>query len=382
MIIAVDEEIPFWEEAFTPFGEVRPFTGRGLKTHDLRDVDALIVRSITPVNASLLDGTSVRFVGGASAGFDNIDRDFLRDRGIAFHCAAGCNADSVSEYIITALHIIASRRNWTLKEKSIAVIGVGNVGSRVVKKAGALGMRVYLCDPPLRDLTGDSRYRPLDDVLQADILTFHVPLTSGGAYPTWHMLDRKILERLSPEQVVINSSRGPVFDSRELKTALEARKISGAVLDVWEGEPVIDYSLLEMVDIGTPHIAGTALDGKIRATEMIREELGRFCGIRLPGFADSKYPPATRISPGQGTTGQDAVASVLLQVFDLLSKDAALRALHSIPVEQAAAGFDKLRANHPLRLEFRHFIVGLAEIHKDLANTFLALGFKIGNGRG
>ena len=382
MIIAVDEEIPFWKEAFAPFGEVRPFTGRSLKQHDVRDAEVLIVRSITPVDASLLDGTSVRFVGGASAGFDNIDRKYLRDRGIRFHYAAGCNADSVSEYIITALHIIASRRNWTLKDKSIAVIGVGNVGSRVAKKAGALGMRVHLCDPPLRDLTGDSRYKSLDDVLQADILTFHVPLTSGGAYPTWHMLDREFLERLTPEQVIINSSRGPVFDNRELKAALETRKVSGAVLDVWEGEPVIDYSLLELVDIGTPHIAGTALDGKIRATDMIRDELGRFCGIRPPGFAESKYPPSTHIGPSQGTTGQDAVASVLLQLCDLSGEDAALRALQSMSAEGAAAGFDKLRTNHPLRLEFRHFVVDLAEIQRDLAGAFAALGFEIGNGRG
>ena len=187
MIIAVDKEIPYGKEAFSQLGQVRFFTGRDLKSRDLSDVDALIVRTITPVNAPLLDGAPVRFLGAASAGIDHVDQAYLRSRGIHFHYAAGCNADSVSEYIVTVLHILASKRNWDLQQKSIAVIGVGNVGSRVARKARALGMQVYQCDPPLRELTGDPRYQNLKDVIGADILTFHVPLVADGPYPTRHM---------------------------------------------------------------------------------------------------------------------------------------------------------------------------------------------------
>ncbi len=376
MIIAVDEQIPYWEQAFTQLGQVRLFSGRELRPEHIRDVDVLVVRAITPVNADLLDGSTVRFVAGASAGVDQIDQACLRARGIHFGYAAGCNAESVSEYVVTALHIIASRRHWDLKRKSLAVIGVGNVGSRVAKKAVALGMNVLLCDPPLRDLTGDNRYRPMEDVLGADILSFHVPLSSAGPYPTWHMLDRKTLARLSPGQFLINTSRGAIFDSHAVKAALQEKSISGAVLDVWEGEPEIDYSLLELTDIGTPHIAGVALDGKIRATEMVREELSKFFGIQSSPLPDTVYPGEKILYPKQGSSGQEAVTSVLQQGFEIMKKDEKLRALGSLAASQARAAFDQLRNEHPLRLEFSHFIVELGSTHSQLGETLRALGFK------
>jgi erythronate-4-phosphate dehydrogenase len=376
MIIALDGEIPYGKEAFSQLGQVRLFSGRDLKPDALRDADAWIVRTITPVNASFLNGAAVRFAGAASAGVDHVDQPYLKARGIHFSYAAGCNANSVSEYIVAVLHIIAARRGWNLRQKSLAIIGVGNVGSRVETKAKALGMEVCLCDPPLQDLTGDARYRTLDEVLGADILTFHVPLASDGLYPTWRLVDRKMLDRLSPTQVLINTSRGAVFDGRELKNALRQKRISGAILDVWEEEPVVDYSLLELVDVGTPHIAGGALDGKIRATEMIREELGKFLGIQSIGLEDSIYPEAKVLRPETGTGGQEAVHSVLLQAFDILAKDAKLREFGAAAAEQAAAGFERLRTERPLRLEFRHFTIELNPAQQGLAEMFQALGFQ------
>lgn len=378
MIIAVDQDIPYWREAFSQLGEVRPFPGRELKSDVLHNADALVVRTITSVKAPLLDGTGVRFVAAASAGMDHVDVDYLKDRRIQFAYAAGCNADSVSEYIMTALHVVACRRNWKLKDKSLAVIGVGNVGSRVAKKARALGMNVRLCDPPLRDVTGDAQYEPLDKVLRADILSFHVPLSTDGPYPTWHMVNQEFLDRLAPEQFLINTSRGPVFDGPELKSALLKGRIAGAVLDVWEEEPVIDYSLLELLDIGTPHIAGVALDGKIRGVEMVREELSRFSGIPSIGLSEeSIYPETKSISPESGANGQEALRSVLTQGFGLLKKDADLRTLASLPGAQAQSGFDKLRNQLPLRLEFRHFRVDLDKNQTGLAGTLQAMGFGV-----
>jgi erythronate-4-phosphate dehydrogenase len=377
MIIAVDGDLPYWKESLSQLGSIRPFQGRSLKPADLLDVDALVVRTITPVNSSLLDGTPIQIVAAASAGIDHVDRSFLKSRGIHFEYAAGSNANSVSEYILTALHVVASRRGWNLQKKSLAVIGAGNVGSRVAQKAQALGMTTLLCDPPLRDLTGDPRYQPLDDVLDADILTFHVPLTSGGLYPTWHMLNRNMLDRLSPAQFLINSSRGEVFESLALKEALQDKRISGAVLDVWEKEPQVDYPLLELLDIGTPHIAGTSLDAKIRATDMVRKELSRFFGIPTTPLPDSVYPVARVLHPDPITRGQKAVASVLMQAFEILKKDERLRALGSLSAEQAATGFDQLRVEKPLRLEFRHFTVELSAIQADLEPFFRALGFEV-----
>jgi erythronate-4-phosphate dehydrogenase len=377
MIIAVDEDLPYWEASLSQLGSIRPFQGRSLKPADLVGVDALVVRTITPVNSSLLDGTSVQVVAAASAGIDHVDRPFLKSRGIHFAYAAGSNANSVSEYILTALHVAASRKGWDLKRKSLAIIGVGHVGSRVARKAQALGMNVLLCDPPLYDLTGDRCYQPMHDILGADILTFHVPLTTSRPYPTRHMLDRKILNRLSPAQFIINSSRGEVFDSRELKAALQDKRISGAVLDVWEEEPQVDYSLLKLLEIGTPHIAGTSLDAKIRATDMVRQELSRFFGISTTPLPDSVYPVARVLHPDPRFEGQEAVTSVLLQAFEILGKDEKLRALGPLSAEQAAAGFDLLRVEKPLRLEFRHFTIELSTAQANLEPVFRALGFEV-----
>ena len=376
MIIALDQAIPYWEDAFSEFGEIRPFPARDLKPENIRGAEALIVRTVTPVNASLLDGSRVRFVAAASAGTDHIDQDYLNRRGISFCYAAGCNADAASEYVIAALQAIAFRKKWNLKGKSLAVIGVGNVGSRVVKKTRALGMEVLLCDPPLRDLTGDSRYLDLDGVLEADILSFHVPLVSEGPYPTRHMIDRNVLARLSSGQFLINCARGAVLNNRDLKSALMERELGGAVLDVWEGEPRIDYDLLDLVDIGTPHIAGSGLDGKIGATEMVRKGLSGYCGIQPRANMPSPYPKPRMIRPERGSSGQAAISSVIRQVYDIVGDDVKLRALKRMGTERAAESFQRLRSEYRLRPEFRHFAVDLTQ-HGNLAEAFSALGFKL-----
>jgi erythronate-4-phosphate dehydrogenase len=378
MIITLDEAIPYWKEAFSGLGEVRPFPGRRLKKNAVRDADALIVRSITPVGESLLEGSSVQFVGAASAGIDHVDLQYIEERGIGFGYAPGCNANSVSEYIATALCVFASRRNWILKDKSIAVIGVGNVGSRVVQKSRAFGMDVSLCDPPLKDRTHDPEFKNFENVLGADFLTFHVPLVKEGPYPTFHMLDRKILDRLSPGQVVINSSRGAVFDNQDLKAALRRGMIEGAVVDVWEDEPQIDYSLLDLVDIGTSHVAGSSLDGKIRATEMVCKALHDFYGISSPWGGDSLFSDPVMIRPEKKQTEQDAVLSVLLQAYDILGDDGNLRELGGIAsLPDACKGFDRLRSKYRFRPEFRHFIVDLNEQCVKLSGIFEALGFQV-----
>ncbi len=383
MILAVDEAIPYWEEAFTRLGEVRPFPGRKLRSADVRDADALVVRSVTNVNAALLEGSSVRFVGSATIGMDHVDTDYLRSRGIQFANAAGCNANAVSEYIVAALMRVAEQRRWTLREKSLAVIGAGNVGSRVEEKARALGMNVLLCDPPLRDQTGDERYHSsLDEVLNADILTLHVPLTTDGPYPTWHMLDKAIFDRLSSRQFLINSSRGPVVSGQDLKSALDGGKIAGAVLDVWEGEPEIDLSLLDLVEIGTPHIAGYSVNGKIRATSMIFEEV-RIC-FGTSAEWDSRHldPPQREISVPADRPVEESLGSIVSQAYDILGDDGALRALHSMPAAGVRSAFDRLRNQYRFRPEFPHFTINLPEGQSDVAGVARALGFQLASSEG
>ena len=378
MIITVDEAIPYWEEAFGGLGETRPFSGRNLGKKAILDADALVVRTVAPIHAPLLDGSKVRLVASASAGTDHVDQEYLKARGIGFEYAPGCNANAVSEYLSVALSVFADRRGWHLEGRSLAVIGAGHVGSLVAEKAKALGMDVALCDPPLRDLTGNSRYRDFADVLGADFLSFHVPLTARGAYPTYHMLRKEVLDRLAAHQVVINASRGAVICNRDLKEAVLGKKIEGAILDVWENEPEIDYSLLDIIDIGTPHIAGSSLDGKVRATEMVCRALHRFFGIPDPWNGERQFAQPTLLFPDPKSEGREALRSVLLQAYNILEDDGNLRQLGTAAsTEKAGPGFDLLRSSYNFRPEFRHFIVVLNERSLQLSGTFKSLGFQV-----
>jgi len=381
MIIAIDEAIPYWEAAFSGLGDIHLFSGRTPEKNTLLNADALVVRSITPVHEPLLDGSKVRFVASASAGIDHIDLKYLQDREIGFRHAPGCNANTVSEYIATALCVFADRRGWTLGGKSLAVIGAGHVGTHVAQKAKALEMKVLLCDPPLRDQTANFQYRDYQEVLEADFISFHVPLEKAGAYPTLHMLHREILNQLSTHQVIINTSRGAVIDNKDLKAAVLKKQIEGAILDVWEKEPQIDYSLLDRIDIGTPHIAGSSLDGKIRATEMVCAALHEFFQIPSPWNGEPLFTKPKIISPDKTHTGQAAVLSVLLKAYNILDDDGNLRKLGSVgSTEEANAGFDRLRSSYAFRPEFRHFIVVLDEQRIQLASIFKALGFQVRQG--
>ena len=179
MKIVADENISFVEEGFGELGEVRTMPGREMSREALRDVEMLIVRSVTRVDAGLLDGTAVRFVGTCTIGTDHFDLDYLKSRGIVFTSAPGSNATSVAEYIVAVMLQLAARLDRRLADKTIGIIGVGNVGSRVERRCRALGMEVLLNDPPLARETGDAKYRPLDEVLAAaDVVTLH--LAPGG----------------------------------------------------------------------------------------------------------------------------------------------------------------------------------------------------------
>ncbi len=376
MIIAIDEVIPYAQAAFSGAGDLRLFSGRTVRPEDIRDADALIVRSVTRVDADLLEGSSVRFVGTATIGTDHLDLAQLAARGIRWANAAGSNAGAVAEYVISALLAMAECKPWDLAGKSIAIIGAGRIGSQVETKVAALGMRPMLCDPPLLDSTGDLKYGRLDDVLHADIFTLHVPLTTSGPYPTFHMFDRRILSRLSDHQFLINTSRGPVISSPDLKTALREGRLGGAVLDVWEEEPGIDCELLSMVDLGTAHIAGSSREGKARGTATILEEMCRFFGLAVNWDVRATHPEPEILQPAPGAEGEPAVWSVVRQAYDIRRDDAKLRRFPGLAKGSAAVAFDSLRNGYPLRPEFSHFTVEQVEDTR-LGRVFRELGFSV-----
>jgi len=343
----------------------------------LRDAELLMVRSITKVNKDLLDGTAVRFVATATIGLDHIDQAYLDARGIGFASAPGSNANSVAEYVTAALLVLGQRHGLTLDGMTAGVIGVGNVGKRVAEKLSALGMTVIKNDPPLARQTGDASYRPLDELLDADFITAHVPLTKDGQDPTFHLIDADFLGKLKPGAILSNASRGAVADTAALLDRAAKPGHGPIVLDVWEGEPTISLDMLKAVDLGTPHIAGYSFDGKVKGCQMIYDAACRFLGIESGWDSQAQMPAAPHeridLSACKGTD-EDALRQAVLTVYDIEADDARLRQLTATPEAEQGAYFDRLRKEYPVRREFTNTTVVGASA--GAASKLAKLGFQ------
>lgn len=380
MRIIADANIPFVRECFSSVGNVQALSGREITPQVVANADALLVRSITSVNEQLLAGSTVRFVGTATIGFDHVDVGYLERRGIGFASAPGSNANSAAEYIIAGLLEIARRRDFPLEGRSIGVIGVGNVGSRVARKCEALGMEVRRNDPPLQRRTGDPQYVPIEALYDCDFITIHTPLTREGADKTFHLADAEFFSRLRPEAVFLNASRGAVVDSGALKNAVRSRRLQATVLDVWEGEPNIDVELLEMVDLGTPHIAGYSFDGKVAGLIMIYQALCEH--FRLPQvFAVEDFLPVPEIPRMEIETGdspdEEMLVRVVERLYNIAQDDRNLRRIIHEPAADRGRFFDTLRKNYPVRREFQNTTVLLTKPHARLAQKLQGIGFTV-----
>ncbi|PID42130.1 MAG: 4-phosphoerythronate dehydrogenase PdxB [Proteobacteria bacterium] len=378
MKIVADENIPLLGDFFSSIGDVHTFPGRSLGPAQVKDADILLVRSVTRVDPVLLKGARVRFVGTTTIGLDHIDTDYLDEQGITYVNAPGCNAISVVEYVISSLVLLVEMEQARLEDKSVGIIGCGQIGGRLARKLKKLGVRVLMNDPPLAR-QGVAGLVSLDEVLKADIITLHVPLTKSGAFATQHLIDSTVLNQLSEDQVLINSSRGGVVDNRALLSKLEKHPGFRVVLDVWENEPRIDTGLLGKVAIGTPHIAGYSLDGKAKGTEMVYREVCQYLGLqcreKASGFLPE--PPLTELGFGQQADADQAVATAIRAVYDVRMDDCRTRSgLHLSP-DGFADYFDRLRKDYPVRREFGSVNIRLKNRHGQLADKLKALGFTL-----
>jgi len=275
MTILIDEQIPGLPEQLADLGETRTFTGRALTRGDLIDsgAEVLLVRSTTLVNGALLQGTRVRFVGSATAGIDHVDVAWLRDHHTGFAYAPGSNAPAVAQYVLTVIDQLRSFRGHTL-----GIIGFGHVGSRLAAAAESHGMSVLVNDPPLLASSGPDRpHTSLPELLRhADVVTLHVPLTSSGDHPTYHLLNAENMSMLRPGALLINTARGGVIDEAAVPDHVDL------VVDVFEGEPLLRRSTMERALIATPHIAGYTIDAKQRGADAIAFSLRSFLKVAHP----------------------------------------------------------------------------------------------------
>jgi len=379
MKIVADANIPFVKECFGSLGNVVHCPGRDMNADIVRDADCLLVRSVTKVGPDLLEGSSVRFVGTATIGVDHIDMDYLQRKDIGFASAPGSNANSVAEYVIASLLNLAEDKGFELAGKSIGVIGVGNVGSRVVRKAEALGLKTVLNDPPLARQSGDEKYRPISEVMDCDIVTVHTPLTYHGQDKTFHLCDEQFFERLANSVVFLNTSRGAVVSTTATKQAIASGKISAAVLDVWEAEPTIDKELLSMLDVATPHIAGYSFDGKVAGMIMIYIAACEYFGADVK-YTASDFLPAPVIEKielsCQGPE-QQTILDAVTKVYDIMVDDKVLRAGADLDTDEFGAYFAKLRKEYQVRREFQNTRVFGSDCYRPVLQKLSGIGFAL-----
>ncbi len=371
MRIVADDKIPFLKGVLEPFAEIVYLPGDQISAAALKKTDALLTRSITKCNAELLHDTSVKLIASATIGDDHIDKKYCAENDIKWETAKGCNAGAVEQYVISAILHLAQKNNFELKDLTIGIIGVGNIGSRVARIAKLLGMKVLLNDPPRERKEGSEEFVSLNQVLSdANIITFHVPLIIDGEDKTRHIADESFFKNLSKNCILINTSRGEVVKNTTLKQAISEGIIKKLVLDVWENEPDLDEELLSMVDIATPHIAGYSLKGKAMGTSMTVQAVSKYFNLGI----DNWFPPLsfdrnTIIMDGSKLSDKEIISQVFENVYPIQIDDTALR--------NNPRHFESLRRDYVFRKENDSFILNLKNVNSELISLLEKLGFVV-----
>ncbi|HKX55868.1 MAG TPA: 4-phosphoerythronate dehydrogenase [Xanthomonadales bacterium] len=374
MHIVADENIPGLEESFGRFGNIQLCNGRTISSRELQQADVLLIRSVSRINQPLLVNSPVRFLGSATIGIDHLDTAALDEAGIHWCHAPGCNADGAAQYTLAMIVLAARRSGLQLTELKAGIVGLGNVGSRLMQLLKSLGVNeVLACDPPLAD-AGQAGLVGMADIAGCNLVSFHVPLTETGPYATRQLGNRHFFSQLQTGTLVVNNSRGAVLDAIALDDWLDAGR-GHAVLDVWPDEPEIHGPLLEKVTVATPHVAGYSLDGKLNGTRMLFKQWLRWQGIEyaepLPPFA-----PAANVLelPADST-----VESAILAACPVERDDQALRAGFSYKNRITAKEFDQLRSNYPIRRDFVGITIA-GSVSESLAERLCQFGFSTGPG--
>ncbi len=336
MKILIDDAVYAHKEIFSAFGEIFTLPGRDINRDAVRDCDALIVRSRTKVNKDLLKDSKIKFVGSTVAGLDHIDENYLNQNNIVFSSAQGCNANAVAEYVISALANLSVDYEFNLAEKTLGIIGVGNVGSRLNILAKQLGMTTLLNDPPRQDRESSDDFVELSEALSADIVSFHTPLTFAGAHPSHNLLAQHNFNLISADTIVINAARGGIID----EAIWQKTQTKANVIDCWENEPYINPSLQQSAYWATPHIAGHSIDAKFKGSFMVYQDLCGYCNI-TENAEITNLIKSSRIAIHHAS-----LKDTLNAIYPFIKDDNAIKNLEQ---------FEHYRRYYPERYEWGHF---------------------------
>ena len=336
MKLIIDDACYAYDKIFADFGEIVAIPGREINADSVKDADILIVRSRTKVNQALLENSQVKFVGSTVAGLDHIDQDYLQKNNIAFFSAQGCNAMAVAEFVITAIVNLAEELGFDYTQKTLGIIGVGNVGSRLAEKAKLMGIKTLLNDPPRQERENLTDFVDLDVALNADIVTFHTPLTFNGKHPSYQLLNKNNFHNISDKTILFNAARGGVIDEK----IWEKTQTKVNIIDCWENEPNINQKLQKNAYWATPHIAGHSVDAKFMGSFMVYEALCAFTKQKVDKTI------ANLINPGVLTLKNDNLKDCLNEIYDFSQDTDAIKNIEN---------FEYYRRNYPIRYEWSHF---------------------------
>ena len=372
--IIADDKIPFLKGVLEPFTDIFYLPGAKITAQDVNDADAIFMRTRTKCNEALLKNSRVKLIATATIGYDHIDTAYCDTAGIHWINAPGCNSGSVQQYITAMIVTLACHRNLRLSELTIGIIGVGNVGSKVALVAHALGMRVLLNDPPRADREGSEAFTSLEQLLaESDIVTCHTPLTKEAPYPTYHLASDDFFNRMKNGAFFINTARGPVTDTQSLVRAANT-KLSGYILDVWEGEPHLDATLLANSIIGTPHIAGYSADGKANGTAACIHAFCDHFGLEVlkdwyPSSIPSPPMPVIFSIEGVRKSFEQIIYEAVTHTYPIWEDSARLKTTPDT--------FEDQRGNYWIRREFHNFTIQPANINEEVLEALKNIGFNL-----
>ena len=377
MKIVADQQIPYLSQAFSDTAEIIFCDGKEITRSVVKNADALIVRSVTSVDAELLDGSQVKFVATATSGTNHINMAYLSAANIGFAHAQGSNARAVAEYVLSSLFTLIRQTGERLQNKVIGVIGCGHVGSQVVAMLEAMNIRYMINDPPLKRVaakTDVAIYQDLEALMAADVITLHVPLTETGRYRTRHLIGTDFLARFNGS--LLNTARGPVIEEAALKQTMQHKPQMQVVLDVWHNEPVLDTQLLSQITIGTPHIAGYSMEAKLKATQMVYAAICEFFGLKQT-WQTNLLPNGSSVTIRANMSIEEAVKQAVFASYDVGHDHTALSRLLALPQAQQTHYFDRLRRHYPPRREFPSMTINLSAKNSALVKPMTRLGFNV-----
>lgn len=368
MKIVADNTVPYLKGIAEPIADVTYLTSKEFTPEQIHNADALIVRSIDKCTRELLEDSQVKLITSATIGFDHIDTQYCEEAGITWKNSPGCNAVSVAQYILAGLIILSLVRKEKLQGKTIGIIGVGHVGKEVQKLCTAFGLNVLLNDPPRAEIEGQKEFVSLDTIAeQADIITFHTPLTKTGRYATFHLAGKDFFSKLKKNPWFINASRGAVHDTEALLQAYQTGKISEMIIDCWENEPTINLELLSHTTIATPHIAGFSADGKANGTRMCLEHIESFFHLRFDKIKNVVPPALENPIIDLDKFTENRIEQAVLKSFNPLYVDKMLR--------ENPTKFEWYRNNYQHPREFSAYTIIHATMEE--AQVLQQLGFNV-----